>query len=134
MASYYKVILDTSFLFLPFEAKIDIKEELMKMLNVKFDVYIPQCVLDEIKRIMNDPREGYKKRRMAKFIYEYVMKNFKILNVRGNVDDVLIDIGLKNENVIICTNDRMLRKKLKKYGIPTIYLHDYKLELDGYIK
>ncbi len=134
MVSYYKVILDTSFLFLPFEANLDIKEELLKLLNVKFEIYVPKCVLDEIKRIMNDPKEGIKKRRIARFIYDYVLKNFKIIDIKGKVDDSLIELGLKNENVIICTNDRELRKKLKKYGIPTIYLHDYKLEIDGYIK
>ncbi len=135
MVSYYKVIPDTSFLFLPFEVGLDIEDEISKVLSVKYEIVVPECVLHELKRIINDPKESRKKRRIANLIYEYVNKKFKILkNLKGNVDDVLMNIALKDKNVIICTNDKELRKRLKKFGVPIIYLHDYKIEIDGYIK
>ncbi|HIP74959.1 MAG TPA: nucleotide-binding protein, partial [Thermococcus paralvinellae] len=42
------------------------------------------------------------------------------------------EFAVKNPNVVVCTNDKLLKKKLRERGIPVVYLRQKKiLELEG---
>ena len=93
-----KIILDTDFILHCVRAKIDIKEELNRILYFPFEICILDKTLDELK--------GKKDEKLAR----ETIKNFKILKTeKGKVDDLL----LKQEG-IIATTDKALKEKLKK--------------------
>jgi len=116
---------------IPFQFKVDIISELEKIApNGEF--IIPSFVIDELKKIKMKSKG---KDRIAARIALKLAKTgpFKIvdlpLNEGESVDDALIRLS-----DILCTNDKELRKKARRKGVPVIYLRQKKyLTINGYI-
>lgn len=128
-----KVILDTNFLLLPFQLKIDIFSEIEKLVG-RFEPIVLSITLDELKKISESGSS--KMSRLASLAID-LSKKCKILETHvmpgESHDDALLRVAKEN-NCIVATNDRILRKKLRKAGITTIFLRQRAyLELEGYI-
>lgn len=110
-----KIILDTDFILHCVRAKVDIKEELFRILDFPFEVYILDKTLEELK--------GKKQEKVAR----EVIKSFKIIKTEeGKVDDLL-----QKQEGIIATTDKELKEKLKKSKKRIIFLRQKKfLKLD----
>ncbi len=120
--SLYKVVLDSNFLLLPFQFRIDIFAELDKLLDVRYEVYVTKGVIEELKKI---------KSRHAKGALS-VANKLRVIETEGSVDEALLKLASKE--VIIATNDKFLKEKIKNKGAPVIYLRQRKyLAIDGYI-
>jgi len=98
----YNIILDTNFLLIIPQFKIDIFKELERICNFKYKISILDKTLDELK----DKKD-------EKLIKEIIKKKkIKIIKTKGTyVDDILKNI--KDKNIIIATNDKELKKQLK---------------------
>jgi len=117
-----KVVLDTNMLMLPIQLNINITAELDKLLELKYEIVIPEGVIDELKKILNISNP--KTRRIAKFALE-LAKKFKIIPLRPKVgestDQLLVRLA-KKKDYIICTCDNELRRKIREVGAPVIFL------------
>jgi|TARA_B100000959_G_C14799765_1_gene549201 hypothetical protein len=124
MASSYRVILDTNFILAPFKLQIDIFSELERILKFKYEVFVTDGVISELRNIKNMNARGALS----------LLEDIEIIpTTEKYVDDALLNIASKN--TIICTNDKILIKKLKKKGSPVIYIRQKKyLELNGYLR
>ncbi len=126
-----KVILDTNFLMMPFQFKVDVEKELNRILDVRFEVCVPRSVIKELEGLKKSKES--KTRRIAGLALEYA-KRFKIIDVDKKVDEALVELGKNKEN-IIATNDKQILKKLREIGANIVYLRQKKyLEFEGYIK
>ncbi|MHA1506754.1 MAG: type II toxin-antitoxin system VapC family toxin [Candidatus Asgardarchaeia archaeon] len=125
--------MDSNFLLVPIIYRIDLKDELSKILCSDFDILILSCEIDELKKKYESLKEGLQKRRI-KFALDYA-KNFKIVDfpkVEGEVDKAIVEYA-KNFKCMVATNDRYLRKTLRRLGIPTIFVREgRKLDVEGY--
>lgn len=122
-ASSYRVILDTNFLLAPFQFQVDIFEELERILDVKYDLYVTEGVISELQGLRTSEAKGALS----------LSKGLPRIAAEGNVDEALL--ALASKNTIICTNDKILIEKLKSKGAPVIYLRQKKhLILDGYLR
>jgi hypothetical protein len=122
-ASSYRVILDTNFLLAPFQFQVDIFEELERILDVKYDLYVTEGVISELQGLRTSEAKGALS----------LAKGLPRIATKGNVDEALL--ALASKNTIICTNDKILIEKLKSKGAPVIYLRQKKhLILDGYLR
>ncbi len=125
-----RVILDTNFLMMPFQFKVDIEKELNRLLDVKFEICVPKSVIKELEGLKKS--KEIKTRKTANMALEYA-KRFKIIDVDKKVDEALVELGM-NKNNIIATNDKQILKKLRKVGANIVYLRQKKyLEFEGYI-
>jgi rRNA-processing protein FCF1 len=129
-----KVILDANFLFIPPQFQIDIFEELMVLLNRRFDPIILSPTYKELLRIS----EGgmLKTRRQASLALKLAEK-CQLVNVEQSpgekTDDVIVRVA-KEWRCPVATNDAELRKRLRMEQIPTIFLRKRAyLDLDGFI-
>ena len=117
-----KVVLDTNMLMLPIQLNINITAELDKLLELKYEIVIPEGVIDELKKLLNISNP--KTRRIAKFALE-LAKKFKIIPLRPKVgestDQLLVQLA-KKKDYIICTCDNELRRKIREVGAPVIFL------------
>lgn len=121
--SYYKVVLDSNFLLLPFQFRIDIFTELDKLLDVRYEVCVTKGVVAELKKI---------KSRHARAALSIANK-LPIIDAEGGVDEALLKLASKD--IIIATNDKFLKEKIRKKGAPVVYLRQRKyLAIDGYIQ
>ncbi len=123
MESYYKVVLDSNFLLLPFQFRIDIFVELDRLLDVRHEVYVTKGVVEELKKIKSKHARGA----LA------IANKLRVIETEGSVDEALLKLASKN--IIIATNDKVLKEKIRKKGAPVIYLRQRKyLAIDGYIR
>ena len=128
-----KIILDTNFLLIPYQFKIDIFTEINRIFHFKYTLFILDKTLDELENIVEKQRG--KDREAAKFALKLLdAKGIKIIK-SGNdkhVDDSIVDIASQGK-VIVATQDKILKKKLEAIGIPLIIMRQKKrLELIGY--
>lgn len=128
MASSYKLLLDTNFILIPFQFNVDIFEELNRLLDVKYEILIPKKVIEELKNIAESSKGRAK--RDARSALE-IAKKFEYVEDSGkDADDAIM--SLAHEDSIICTNDKVLKRKARNKKIPVIYLRQKnKLEIEG---
>ena len=123
MVEMKKIILDTNFLTLPHQFKIDICNEIDRIMEENYELFTLDSVVYELKKLS---KSKGKDAIAAKIGLELIKKkNIKIINTgEKNVDKAIVAIS--NEDMIVATNDKILRKKLKNENIKTIYLRSKK--------
>ena len=106
-----QVILDTNFLLIPGQFKIDIFEELQCRLDFPFELCIVEETLFELDKIIEKDKNKHKiAAEIAKSLIK--AKHLKILSSEGKiVDDRLVKLS-KNSDVVVATQDKELRKRL----------------------
>jgi rRNA-processing protein FCF1 len=125
METSYKVVLDTNFIMIPFQFGVDIKAELDRILGFSYELCTLESVLKELEGIS---KEKSKDGRAAAASLE-MKKDLTIIPAEGSADDALL--ALASKDTIICTNDKVLKEKIKRKGAPLIYLRQKKyLTLD----
>ena len=105
------IILDTNFLFITFEFRIDLIAELRRLISSKYSLYIYEGTIDELKSV---ERKGDKNKKflplIAKMLHVY---DFKIIKSNQKYIDQQILENL-DDNVIVATNDKELRQTIQK--------------------
>ncbi len=129
------MILDTNFLFIPFQFQIDIFEELMALLNQKFEPVLLSVTHKELQRIAEKgPPEMRRRASLALRLAE----KCRILEVEqgfGETPDDVIARVAAEWRCPVATNDRALRKRLRDENVPVIYLRERsRLEMEGSIQ
>lgn len=119
------MLLDTNFLLLPFQRRIDIFEEIPKLLQRQVRLLILPQILDELHRLVN--QGSSKEARAAQSAIEALDQFGAIVtdlpdSIQGlDGDSALLQYAQK-VNAVVATNDRELRLKLVKHGSRVIYL------------
>jgi hypothetical protein len=124
--SYYRAVLDSNFLLIPFQFNVDVFRELDRVLERRYRAYVTDGVLRELRRLRG--REGRAALRLA--------ARLPVIETGGggDVDAALMRLAMEG-NTIICTNDKILIEKLRGKGLPVVYLRQRKyLVLEGYLE
>ena len=123
-----KIILDTNFLMIPYQFRVDIFSEFNRLCNFNYKLYIFEQTIDELKSIVN--AQSGKSKKSAQFALKLIkLKSIQIIKSSQEYVDSLI---LKNldKDTIIATQDKLLKKELFKKGASIIILRQKKyLEL-----
>lgn len=118
------IIIDTNFLLIPFQFKVDIFTELEQGFNHR--LCIIDKTLDELDDIMAQQKGKHREMaKMAKKLVEkkniYIIKTDKL----KNVDRILLERAEENQ-FMVATQDKELKIELKKKGIKIISLRQKK--------
>jgi len=127
-----RIILDSSFLFVPSQFRIDIFEELSKLLNQRYDPILLSTTLNEL---LTMAEKGSPSRRKQASLTLKLAEKCRVINVEKSWeetnDDVILRIATEWKSPV-ATNDRELRRKLRNRDIPVIFLRGKsRLELEG---
>jgi rRNA-processing protein FCF1 len=129
-----KVIMDSNALFAPLECRIDIFEELRRLLNRNVDCILLSPVKEELELLAN--KDSPQLRRQASFALRLAEKcRFVPVSVseKFTTDDAIVKVA-KDWNSPVFTNDRQLMKRLRDISLPVIYVRQKsRLEIDGLI-
>lgn len=106
-----KIILDTNFLMIPANHRVDIFKEIDRIIDEKYELFIVDKTKDELEKLIKGGKE--KEIKAARLALQLIKKfNIKIINTQGdNVDDIIVK--LKDKDTIVATMDKELRKRLK---------------------
>jgi uncharacterized protein len=128
-----KVILDSNALFVPLEFKMDIFEELRRLLNRNIEYILLSAVKHELEMLAAGDEP--KTRRQASFALQLAEKCRLVMveDRKEQTDDAIVRIA-KNWNAPVFTNDRVLKRRLRDISVPVIYLRQKsRLDIDGLI-
>lgn len=117
-----------------FQLDVDIVMELQNLLPSYYDLIVPSVVIDELTTLKKKSKG--KNKLAANIAYTIANKEpFNIVNIKktDHVDNLLLKFC--NDTDVLCTNDKILRKRARKRNITVVYLRQHRyLEVDGYIK
>jgi hypothetical protein len=119
-----RIILDTNFLLIPIQFKIDIFTEIDKICLFKYKLYIVDKTIDELEKIIKKQKGKHK---FAAKIGLQLVKKKKISKIKtkeGHVDDLILE--LLDKDTILATQDALLRRKALKKGVKVIFLRSTK--------
>ena len=119
-----KIILDTNFLMIPLQFRVDIFSELERISNFNYKLCIFEQSVDELSNIVE--KQKGKSRNAAQFALKLIrLKDIGVLKAEGRSVDIML---LKNadKDTVIATQDRLLKKKLLEKGVSVIILRQKK--------
>jgi len=127
-----KVILDSNFLFIPAQFKIDIFTQLLTLLNQRFEPILLSATHQELQTMAE---KGSPSRRKKALLALKLAEKCRLINVEKGAeetnDDVILRVAAEWKSPV-ATNDRELRRKLRAQNIPVIFLRGKnRLELEG---
>lgn len=133
------IIIDSNFILLPFQFKIDYLNDIYLILEGKTRFYVFKQILDELNAKIIRETKARKFNRQLKGGMNYLEKNEKVYpiyfideikNDNETTDEFLLRwcIKFKKEykNVYLATNDSELRKKAKISNVNVIFLRQMK--------
>jgi rRNA-processing protein FCF1 len=126
-----RIVMDANFFFIPIQFKLDIFEELANLLPQRFEPIILSSTKQELEGLA---KSNIKISKQALLALKFAEK-CSFISVKKDpmetYDDVIVNIATEWK-CFVATNDRELRKKLRKKRIPVIFLRQKgRLEIDG---
>ncbi|MBI5636075.1 hypothetical protein HY993_03890 [Candidatus Micrarchaeota archaeon] len=115
------VVLDTNFLLLPIEKKLDVYEKIPLLFDDAVAFYTPRQCFDELMAKREEKKFGA--------ALELARKKIRVVLVLSQKPDDAVVEACREYKAVAATNDRQLREKLKKAGVKTIFLRGNKLEI-----
>lgn len=120
-------------MFVPIQFKIDIVEELKKLLNTKFELIILSSIRQELEEISK--KGSPKMRKKAAFALEMAEKFTLVEPIEessnSSPDESIFQMARKWK-CLVFTNDKELRKRLRNINTPVIYVRQKsRLEING---
>ena len=129
-----RVILDSNALFVPLEFKIDIFEEIPKLLKRNAELILVSPVKRELQTLTM--KGSPQMRKKAMFALKLADKCSCVVvdeQETTSVDDAIVQIA-KKWRCPVFTNDKQLKDKLKHISVPVIYVRQKShLEINGMI-
>lgn len=127
-----RIIIDSNFLFVPAQLKLDIFEGLMNLLNQNYESIVLSTTIDELRSIVE--RGAPKLRKQAEMALKLAEKCSLVSVDRktGETNDEVIVRVAKQRKWLVATNDSELRKRLRNISVPVVYVRQKsRLELEG---
>lgn len=123
-----KILLDTNFLLIPGQFKVDIFSEIHRICDFSYEIVVLDRTIDELESIAAQQRG--KDKMAAKLALQLIkVKKPVILASKTatfkNVDKTILELAAK-ERLMVATQDRLLKSELKKLGIGLIELRQEK--------
>ena len=109
-----RIILDTNFLLIPGQFKVDIFQEIGKIMGESYELCIFQPTIDELTKIASTNTKDKNNAKIALALIK--QKNLKSLHNSSKEDSYIDQIILDNiiDNDIVCTQDKELKRSLKQ--------------------
>jgi len=128
-----KVIVDSNFLFIPFQFRVDVFEQLNSLLG-KCEPVVLSTTLNELESLTL--RGSERIRRLASAALE-LADRCRMAEAERELgessDDVILRMA-QEWKCIVATNDSKLRRRLRGLGIPTVFLRQMsRLDIEGYV-
>lgn len=124
------VLLDTNFLLIPAQFRVDVFAELKRLCDFNYEVAVLAATVAELNGIVNGKEASAKDRAAAKLGLQLIKaKGVSVIKpdrkVFKSTDKAILDFAAKDrDSVVVATQDRLLREKLKSAGVAVIVLRE----------
>lgn len=122
----YNVLVDTNFLSHTVQKKLPLLETMMDLLLAKCNPIITSCVMAELEKL------GPKYRIALRIARDERWERLKCEHKGVYADDCLVDRVTKSRVFIVATNDRDLKRRIRKIpGVPIMSVARGKYVIEG---
>ncbi len=104
------VVLDTNALLMPFEMKMNLTLSVERLIG-EAEFIVPGPLIGELKHLDNKYADAALQ----------LARKYEIVPTEATGDNAVIELALQR-NAFVLTNDKVLRGRLRKVGVPLIYL------------
>ena len=121
-----KILLDTNFLMACKQFKVDIFTQIDNIAHFKYELFILDKTLDELKKIVEEQKG--KDKDAAKVALKLIaIKNIGIIKTEedGETDEIILKTASKDD-FIVATQDKDLKRRLINQGASVIILRQKK--------
>ncbi len=124
------VLLDTNFLLIPAQFKVDIFAELQRLCDFNYEVAVLAATVDELSGIISSKAVSAKDRRAARLGLQLIKaKAVNVVKADRKVfkstDKAILGFAMQGKgSVVVATQDRLLREKLKSAGVAVIMMRE----------
>ena len=122
-----KILLDTNFLLIPHQFRVDIFMQIDSISTFQYKIFILDKTIEELKNIVE--KQKGKNKEAAKIALKLIaIKNIGIIKTKGNekTDDIVLDIAAKDD-YIVATQDKDLKRRLINQNVSVIILRQKKI-------
>ena len=126
-----KVLIDTNFLLIPVQFKVDIFSEIERICDFDYKLYILDKTTEELESIIKT-QKGKSKDAAKLALRLIVLKGINTIKTEKNVyaDTAITNIAAK-EGFIVATQDKGLKMRLKAKNVPIMTLRQKKYVIWG---
>ncbi|MBW2972401.1 nucleotide-binding protein [Candidatus Woesearchaeota archaeon] len=121
-----RIILDTNFLLIPLQFKVDIFTEIGRLMAEPYELCIVDYTIDELEKIR---KEGCGKDKSAAALALQLLKAKKVKHLKTeknlNTDKLIVELA-KQADFIVATQDKALKDVLKRNNVQLLVLRQKK--------
>jgi len=123
-----KIILDTNFLLIPAQFKVDIYSEIQKLADFRYELHILDKSIDELNKIAQEQKGKVKRDvKLVLSMIEQKIRDGEVSIIDTSDDNRLVDdIIVSLEKEIVATQDIDLQKRLKAKKVRIISMRQKK--------
>jgi len=124
---YKKILLDTNFLLIPHQFRVDIFTQINRIMHFQYKIFVLDKSVEELKKAIGEQKG--KSKDAAKIALKLIaIKNIVIIKTESDkkTDDMIIELSRKDK-YIVATQDKDLKRRLIDHGIEVIVLRQKKI-------
>ena len=120
-----KIILDTNFLLIPLQFRVDIFSEFCRICHFNYKLFIFEQSIYELRNIIE--RQSGKSKKAAQFALKLIkLKNISIIKSKQKDDVDSLILNNSSKDAVIATQDLNLKRELFNKGYSVIILRQKK--------
>lgn len=110
------VLLDTNLLLVPHQFGVDVFSEVERLVPEEHEVVTLSNVIEELRNLVDSSKDGVAAGVGLQLVQD---KGVRIIPSTGVVDDCIIEYASGND-VVVGTNDRQLKGRLRSVGVQVL--------------
>ena len=126
------IVLDTNFLLIPGQFKVDIFRELERIMDAPYTLQVLDATVDELKELAGKKGAKGRDKDAAKLALKLVQAKTETQNINmvtsaePYVDQAILTMAKEDKKLVVATQDQELKRLLKKAGTKIITLRQKK--------
>ena len=116
------LILDTNFLMIPHQHRVDIFQEIERIIVARYELLVPTGVIGELQGIQEEGGADGIAAKVALQLIDDRDRHVRTIHSHGDVDDFILEFAVDNMGSVVCTNDKELKRRLRKSRVPVVHL------------
>jgi len=121
-----KILLDTNFLLIPYQFKVDIFTEFDRVCNFNYGLFVLDKTIKELKNIIEIQKGKHKD--AARFALQLLRaKKVSVIKTssKKHTDDIILDYAKKD--YLVATQDKDLKRRIINQNVSVIILRQKKI-------
>jgi len=107
---------------IPHQHRVDIFREIERIIVARYELLVPTGVIEELQGIQEGGGADGIAAKVALQLIDDRDRHVRTIHSHGDVDDFILEFAMNNVGSMVCTNDKELKRKVRKFRVPVMHL------------